>query len=96
VSSLVLQELLGALAGIPPLPGALCRGQWNLFDEANDPGAIEAATRTCELCPALDRCRQWVNGLPPRNRPTGVVAGQLHPLPVGRPKSNQPTMKGTP
>jgi hypothetical protein len=37
-------------------------------------------------------------GLPPSKRPEGVVAGELRPSPVGRPrKSNQPTTtKGTP
>jgi hypothetical protein len=94
-----LDELLSALAGVPAMPGALCRGQWAIFDEANDPGAIEAAIEICNLCPEMSRCGEWLDSLPQRQRPQGVVAGALRPLPVGRPrKSNHPTTttKGTP
>jgi hypothetical protein len=98
-----LDELLSALVGAPAFSGARCRGRHQLFDEAEryEPSEIVAARHAqalslCHGCSALPRCGEWFNGLPPRNRPTGVVAGQLHPLPVGRPKSNQPTMKGTP
>jgi hypothetical protein len=47
-------------------------------------------------CPALARCDTWFYKLPPSKRPQGVVAGELRPSPVGRPrKSNQPTTERT-
>jgi hypothetical protein len=87
VSALVLEELLSALAGIPAMPDALCRGQWALFDESNDPGAIGAAIEICNLCPEMSRCGEWLNSLRPKDRPLGVVAGRVNnSQPVGRPR----------
>lgn len=35
-------QLVSALRGIPSLPGALCRGHWQMFDDADDPVVTEA------------------------------------------------------
>jgi hypothetical protein len=59
-------QLVSALRGIPPLPGALCRGHWQMFDDADDPVVTEAA---------IDRCRQWADSQP-RGALSGVVAGK--------------------
>jgi WhiB family redox-sensing transcriptional regulator len=76
--------LFGALAGIPRLDGAACRGQAWAFDpvEQSDNGAEVrdlqlAALAVCAVCPALDACRTWFDSLPPRDRPTGVIAGRI-------------------
>jgi hypothetical protein len=31
------EGLASALAGIPELPGARCRGQWSVFDQTDHP-----------------------------------------------------------
>ncbi|GAB7144420.1 hypothetical protein [Mycobacterium riyadhense] len=82
-------DLFAALGGTPTLPGALCKGQAPVWDEAlppqRDPDPDDTAQRlsfamaACRRCPALTPCRAWLASLPPRKRPTGVVAGQLHP-----------------
>lgn len=69
-------ELVGKiLRGIPPLPGALCRSEAELFgsDDADDQAAAAAI---CRACPALPQCSEWVASLPKSQRPLGVVAGQ--------------------
>jgi WhiB family transcriptional regulator, redox-sensing transcriptional regulator len=78
-----LDSLLTALAGAPALPGARCRGRAHLFDEGDKHEAAEVveqrhtqAVGLCEHCPSLDRCRTWVDSLPARQRPRGVVAGR--------------------
>jgi len=91
--STTIADLLLSLAGSPALPGARCRGRHTLFDERgpDEPDEVAAqrhsqALGLCERCPALDRCRDWLEELPPRQRPPGVVAGQLPARnPVGRP-----------
>jgi hypothetical protein len=98
-----LDELLSALAGTPAFPGSRCRGRHYLFDPADGreaPAVVEArhtqAIGLCQGCPALARCDTWFYKLPPSKRPQGVVAGELRPSPVGRPrKSNPTTPKGT-
>jgi hypothetical protein len=90
-------ELLSALVGAPAFPGARCRGRHQLFDEpaTHEPSEVVAARHAqalglCSCCPALGRCEDWFNTLPPSKRPAGIVAGELRPSPVGRPrKSNQ-------
>jgi hypothetical protein len=74
------ESLIDALAGIPSLPGALCRGRAADFDlePGSCPEAIEAAIHICESCPVLTRCREYVDSLPPSRRPPGVVAGRLN------------------
>lgn len=78
------ESLIASLAGAPALVGARCRGRGHLFDVAErgeDPEVVAArhnqAVGLCQHCPALDRCRAWVNGLPRTKRPEGVVAGRL-------------------
>lgn len=82
-----LDALVGALGGIPRLPGALCKGQPELWDEplplSRDPNPgdtaqrLEFAVSTCHRCPALRACERWVASLRPSRRPVGVTAGKL-------------------
>jgi WhiB family redox-sensing transcriptional regulator len=79
-----LDSLLGALVGVPALPGAKCRGRSHLFDpatKAEDAAVTEQrhgqALLLCAGCPSRQPCRDWVASLPPRRRPVGVVAGQV-------------------
>ena len=95
MSSDMLADLFGALAGAPNLPAARCAasGQWRLFDKTVEGdrtgpgGAVELAqARTealaeCRACPELAPCRQWFDRLAPRHKPLGVIAGVIH---VGR------------
>lgn len=71
------ESLAGALAGIPDLSGARCRGQWSIWDETDNPEVIEYAKNQCEACPALAECREWADSLKPSKRPLGVVAGRV-------------------
>jgi WhiB family redox-sensing transcriptional regulator len=74
--------VFGALSGVPRLDDANCLGLWTLFDEP-EPGdadgrdANRAALELCRTCPSLGDCRTWVDSLPPRDRPTGVIAGRI-------------------
>ncbi|MFN8090550.1 MAG: hypothetical protein U0R81_16570 [Mycobacterium sp.] len=77
-------DLLLALAGVPALPGARCRGRSHLFDEAppgEDPEVTgyrhQHALTLCRGCTALASCTEWVGSLPKSKRPPGVVAGQV-------------------
>lgn len=91
-----LADVLEALGGIPALPGARCRGRHQLFDATihSDRGGPTArvndarrdALAVCASCPALEPCRTWVNSLPPRRRPHGVVAGTVHTEQRGQPR----------
>lgn len=72
-----LDDLMAALGGIPRLPGARCRARHDMFDQYDDPGIVEAAIAICHSCPALPACKTWCDSLPPRQRPAGVVAGQV-------------------
>lgn len=78
--------LFGILAAVPDLPGAACAGHAPAFDEDGDEAA---ALALCGRCSALRRCRSWFDGLEPRQRPTGVVAGLVHHT---IPKSNTTTI----
>jgi hypothetical protein len=71
------------LRGTPRLPGALCVDHPALFDERDPrdpdrPGIEAQAIAVCQTCPALAACRRWVDRLPPRHRPNGVIAGTRH------------------
>jgi hypothetical protein len=77
-----LDNLLDAVGAAPCLPGARCRGRHHLFDPAAAGEFPETVAQRhaqalglCSHCPSLDRCRSWLDGLPRRHRPFGVVAG---------------------
>lgn len=92
------EDLIATLAGVPSLPGARCRGRHHLFDPAafgENPDTVEQrhtqALGLCSHCPALNSCSDWLDSLPPRQRPHGVIAGQRRtPKPEGRPKGTTP------
>jgi WhiB family transcriptional regulator, redox-sensing transcriptional regulator len=71
------------LDGTPALRGALCAGFPEQFDAPGDEDAedrrarLAVAVSCCRCCPALQECRAWVDGLPRRRRPVGIVAGQV-------------------
>jgi hypothetical protein len=46
--------------------------------DSPEPEDIAAATELCTWCPALTRCSAYVESLPPKKRPAGVIAGQIH------------------
>lgn len=73
------EDLAGALAGIPLLEGARCKAKPERFDLDVRSGreAIDWAVFTCGGCPALRKCRAWVDSLDPGRLPSGVVAGCL-------------------
>lgn len=79
VERISLPEFLASLAAaVPPLKGARCRAHTQLFDNAaNTRKDRDVALAICHDCPALHRCRAWLNGLPAHQRPIGVVAGQV-------------------
>ena len=79
-----LRALLAGLAlGVPALPDASCRGSTLWDPAAEDENRDEVAYRLsralviCRGCPCLTECRQWFDGLPKYDRPSGVVAGRL-------------------
>ncbi|BDB45391.1 hypothetical protein [Mycobacterium kiyosense] len=98
-----LADLLDVIAGAPSLPGARCRGRHHLFDAAargEHPDVVTQrhtqAVGLCQHCPALAHCGDWLQSLPARKRPDGVIAGQIRkPKPVGRPTANTEQLKGT-
>jgi hypothetical protein len=83
----VVPDLDGLMAAIaaaaPDLRGAACVAHRDVFDACltrrrNAPAdAHAAAIGVCRCCPALARCRAWVDGLPPGERPFGVTAGRV-------------------
>jgi len=82
------EELLSTMAGVPVLAGARCRGRHAIFDPQHhgEPDDVAAqrhaqALTLCESCPALTACESWINSLPPRRRPLGIVAGRLRKQP---------------
>ena len=76
--------LFAALDGIPDLPGAVCRGHDELFDDYDDPDATEYCVSMYKRCPALASCAHWFDSLPAPQGPFGVVAGK-----VRRPRSKK-------
>jgi WhiB family redox-sensing transcriptional regulator len=79
-----LDALLDAVGAAPCLPGARCRGRHTLFDPpapGENPDTVASrhaqALGLCSRCPALSRCGDWLESLPPRKRPHGVVAGNV-------------------
>jgi len=80
----MIDDILAAVGAAPALPGAKCRNRYALFDPAakgEDPETVSQrhalAVELCSYCPALTRCRDWLNGLPERQRPVGVIAGEI-------------------
>jgi hypothetical protein len=77
-------DLLHIIATTPNLPGASCTQHLDIFDActgkaAGRPGTYARAVKVCATCPVLQRCRAWVIGLAPRERPPGVTAGLIRP-----------------
>jgi hypothetical protein len=69
---MIASNLFDQLGVIVALPGAKCRHKHHLFDGAEpgeDPDSAAArhnqALGLCHHCPALDRCRDWFDSLPP-------------------------------
>lgn len=94
MSAAMFDSLLASLAGVPALPGARCRGRHHLFDArlaGEDVDVANArhsqALELCAGCPALSRCEEWVDSLPPSRQPAGIVAGRLCRPPVPRLRS---------
>jgi hypothetical protein len=79
-----LDAILEAVGAAPCLPGAKCRGRHSLYDPAalgEDPDTVAQrhaqAVELCSYCPAMARCKEWLYGLPPKQRPLGVTAGEV-------------------
>ena len=74
-----LVDLLGALARVPALPGARCRGRAKLFDgdDGLDGDRTRQAAALCQVCPALAPCSRWADRQR-ANTLDGVVAGRLY------------------
>lgn len=78
-------ELISALDGVPVLHGALCRSRAPLFDSTSDNPEVPAqraariavAQGICQICPALEPCREWAAGTEPVEL-SGVIGGKLH------------------
>ncbi|TWS20638.1 hypothetical protein FK529_04660 [Tsukamurella asaccharolytica] len=94
----MIDALAAILAGTPKLDGAACDRQHALFDAARPGEAPDdvgyrhgAAATICQTrCPALEDCTRWLDSLPARHRPHGVVAGRI-PEPAriaGRPRKD--------
>jgi len=73
-----VDDLFGALQGIPHLPEARCVGSAKLFDEFDDPGIVSAAKSICDRCRAKPDCERFFLSLKPSERPVGVIAGRLN------------------
>jgi hypothetical protein len=83
-------EFMAAFAAVPRLPAAACLGRHDLFDRTVEAsvggpgGAAEVAAAraealdVCAVCPALADCRAYLDGLAPRHKPLGAIAGVIH------------------
>jgi Transcription factor WhiB len=80
--SAYLADLLNAIRSAPNLERGLCIGQWDLFDQTDDPGITDLAQSLCAQCPVLARCRSWAATLDNRQL-SGVVAGVVRPWEPG-------------
>jgi WhiB family redox-sensing transcriptional regulator len=85
VNAQQMKAVYAALSGVPRLDGARCEGRPELFDldDRSDPELIERAAHMCNACPVLRACAAWLDSLPPKLRPSGVVAARLL-LPGGK------------
>lgn len=87
VAGVDVAALLADLASSPSLHGAACANVFTrtVFDAAaatrrhgrQVPPEHQAALAVSEACPVLAECRAWVEGLPPDERPGGVVGGMV-------------------
>lgn len=81
----LIDDLLDAVGAAPCLPGAACRHRSAMFDPPgiSEPADVVEQRHALALdlciyaCPAIDKCQEWYESLPPRRRPAGVVAGQV-------------------
>lgn len=71
------ESLTAALAGTPDLSGARCAGRSQWWDEVDDAEIVDYTRSQCQTCPALTACAAWLETLPPRLKPCGVVAGKV-------------------
>lgn len=83
-------------AGVPRLPGALCRRRAELFD-ARDDETTRQATELCARCPARQPCAAWASTLA-YNEAYGVLAGQRrvwvsHPSLIRKPNATRGTTR---
>jgi hypothetical protein len=77
--------LAADIASAPDLREGNCVGRWSLFDQADNPLAVEQATELClgvpdaqPPCSVLDECRAWSRQL--NNREVcGILAGKARP-----------------
>jgi hypothetical protein len=60
----------------PNLPRAACVGHPELFDVTDEALAGDALA-VCQRCRELPRCRAWLDSLPRKQWPSGVVAGEV-------------------
>jgi hypothetical protein len=74
----VVDDLYSTLLGIPPLPGAKCRGRARDFDEYDDPNIIQSTIDACNQCPSQPECEKYWLSLRPCQRPLGVMAGRIN------------------
>ena len=77
-------DLGDLMAGTPDLTTGHCVGLWTLFDPQGDDEPQDVvdnrhavAVALCQACPVAAACAEWFSGLPPQDRPTGVVAGKV-------------------
>jgi hypothetical protein len=82
-------DALRAAIHTPSFTGA-CAGRHDLFD-SHDAADVAACIEICEHCPVLVACRQFVNALPPAQRPNDcVVAGAVQHRVRPRHKRSEP------
>ncbi len=94
----ILETWIALLAGAADLPGAACRGRAQEFDADRDGESrdgredrLDGAVAICRQCPALTDCADWLDRLPRRRWPTGVVAGRvIEATPAGTPRLRRP------
>lgn len=93
-------SMVDQLGPIPDLPGAMCVGSSQLYDSTivGAPGSKDdenleyartAALRLCNRCPALQACAGWLDTIPARHQPAGVIAGRIN-TPGGKPMHYNP------
>ena len=79
-----INGVLDAIAAAPDLRRGRCVGQWEVWDSWDDVGLVEYAIAGCQSCAELQKCRDYVESLPARHRPHGVIAGVCRRPPKSR------------